>query len=491
MNEVKKTKEKKQKRILLAINGLSYTGAPRAVLNMCIVLLKNDFYVEVWSWYSGLFEKEFKKIGVTPHIIHPKRFEDREIKKQIFSFDMIIAHTICTHEIVQLYQERIPIIWYIHESKALLENLLNNYERALTFKQANNIYVVSEYIQQYMREEFGLYAEVLHNYVEDQYTETVHQVKKKNNKKINFLALGSIVNNKAYDVFIHAYTRMDKEYQEKCELHFAGAAFDSMYCRELLLEIESYHNIHYDGEMTDREKLLKLIDKSDVIVVASRDESCSLVALEAGMMKKPIIVSENVGAKYMIDQENGWIVSTGSVEDLRKVYQDIIDNQEQLDEKGEKSRQHYLATSTLEIYENNLLMEIKRYMPTHKSLYAIQHATKKIKCLYNRKRAEYPFSTEYIKKNSAIIVYGAGISGREWYFYLKKIHSCKVKLWVDKNFKNMESPVVSPDEILHCKFDFILIAVNDETLYSEIKIDLINMGVPLEQIKWAKSIAVF
>lgn len=53
------------------------------------------------------------------------------------------------------------------------------------------------------------------------------------------------------------------------------------------------------------------------MVVPSRDESCSLVALEGAMMSKPLILTENIGAKYILDENSGWLVKTGSVDSLK------------------------------------------------------------------------------------------------------------------------------------------------------------------------------
>ncbi|WP_139025413.1 glycosyltransferase family 4 protein [Acetonema longum] len=56
----------------------------------------------------------------------------------------------------------------------------------------------------------------------------------------------------------------------------------------------------------------------DAFVIVSRDESCSLVALEWAMMGTPLIVSGNVGA------DNGWVVETGTHKSLLKQFLDRL-----------------------------------------------------------------------------------------------------------------------------------------------------------------------
>jgi glycosyltransferase involved in cell wall biosynthesis len=97
------------------------------------------------------------------------------------------------------------------------------------------------------------------------------------------------------------------------------------------------------------------MSNSDVVVVPSRDESCSLVALEGAMMGKPLIVTENVGAKYLVNDLNGWVVRTEDEVSLRKAFIEAIDKPELLKAMGKASRIEYLKTSTYEIFEKRFI----------------------------------------------------------------------------------------------------------------------------------------
>ena len=78
-------------------------------------------------------------------------------------------------------------------------------------------------------------------------------------------------------------------------------------------------------------------------MIPSLDESCSLVVLEGAMMGKPLVVSENVGAKYLVDESNGWIVKTGDIESLIEAFTSIIKNPSQLSSMGKASRKKYFG----------------------------------------------------------------------------------------------------------------------------------------------------
>ena len=96
------------------------------------------------------------------------------------------------------------------------------------------------------------------------------------------------------------------------------------------------------------------LSEMDVVVVASRDESCSLVVLEAAMLSKPIIVTENVGAKYMVMPDNGMIVKTGDVGSLREAIVKMINNKGRLAEMGKRSRLYYDEKANMDIYRKEM-----------------------------------------------------------------------------------------------------------------------------------------
>lgn len=56
------------KKILLLSHELSYTGAPNSLLRIAKVLIKNNFYVEVWSLSDGSFKEEFNKNNIKVYI---------------------------------------------------------------------------------------------------------------------------------------------------------------------------------------------------------------------------------------------------------------------------------------------------------------------------------------------------------------------------------------------------------------------------------------
>lgn len=346
-------------RVLLVTPELEYTGALQSYRRMCKVLNTNGFEVRAVSYKNGPFAKELDKIGIHVEVIDFPMIREKEIIRYIKQFDLVLANTIETYKIADIAQNYVPTIWYVREADNLPEFFDKDPGRREAFERAKNIYVVSEYAQEYVVNNFNENVRVLHNCVEDEANSTGQIKKEKTN--IRFLALGTIEERKGYDIFLHAYMQLPEKLRNSCELHFAGRLLDSAkwFYEPLLDEITNYPNIVYHGEVNDRIQINKLIRECDCMVVASRDESCSLVVLEAAMQSKPVIVTENVGAKYLITPECGWCIRTGQVEALRKIYEQILLTDQNLQKMGEEARKRYLETSTYEIYERNFLETIR------------------------------------------------------------------------------------------------------------------------------------
>jgi len=320
-------KMRNNKKILMVIHDLSYGGSIYSARRICKVIKKNGYDVDVWSYLEGDFEKEFAEIGIKPTIIDKERvYNNKKIKKSIRKYDLVIVNTIVPYAVADIAKNIVPTIWYIREAQNLPWQFLKyDMRRTYALRRAENIYTVSEYAQEFIMDNYNKNVQVVHNCVEDEY---INYSKKREEGKIRFLALGTVEKRKAFDVFVDAYLNLEEKDREMSEAYFAGRLLKTGvdFYEPLLERIKDNPGINYCGEIKDHNKLMQLIADSDVIVVPSLDESCSLVALEAIMMGKPLIVSENVGAKYVVKQENGWVFKTGDVSELSYIYKKYLKN---------------------------------------------------------------------------------------------------------------------------------------------------------------------
>lgn len=160
---------------------------------------------------------------------------------------------------------------------------------------------------------------------------------------------------KAIDIICPAFASLDTD---KAELHIIGKILED--AAETKQKYQNNSNIIWHGAINNSQQKNQLFNQMDVFIIPSRDESCSLVAIEAAMLSKPIVVSKNVGAKYLIDEGvNGFIVKTEDINDLSQKMQYFIDNKDKIPAMGQKSRENYLQTSTMEVFEKNIIHAIE------------------------------------------------------------------------------------------------------------------------------------
>ena len=356
---ITKSEKPHTRRILLYSHELTYTGAPHSLLRIARILKKAGYDLEVWAPEAGAFSSEFEASGIKVSIVPYKDLSTADSIKNISSFDLAIANTVICHRFYDVAHKLIPTIWFIREAHNLPEICDSVPLRRNLLCSSPDLYCVSEYAKEFISSHYNSKVQVIHNCVEDYYTPADSSLK--NIKQVNFIAIGTFNKRKAFDVCYEAFSSLPKVQKEKAHFYFAGRLNESSkdFWKPLIKKISSNPYTTYLGEITDTAQKISVFKDMNVFVVVSRDESCSLVALEGAMLGKPLIVSENVGAKYIVDDKSGWIVKTGDIASLREVLSDIIQNPQQLIPMGANARNNYLQTSTISIYETNILKMVR------------------------------------------------------------------------------------------------------------------------------------
>lgn len=366
--------ENKRKRVLLVTPELAYTGALQSFRRIAIVLQKNHYVIDIWSYLDGPYKEEFEKVGLRVRIVPENSIDENFINQEVTGYNLIIANTVVTYKVADIAQHIVPVVWYIREAQNLPEFFWKK-EREIALRRARKVYSVSEYAQDFIAKNYNSNTHVVHNYVDDVFESAKDSLLPKNKEdKIRFLALGTIEKRKGYDVLLQGFLSLPVQIRQRCELHFAGRLWNGAkdFYPQILKIAEENDDIIYHGELRDRSAIHGLIRDSDVVVVPSRDESCSLVALEAAMMGRPLILSENIGAKYVVDEGSGWVIKTADIESMKNAYITVVQNVDKLPSMGQHARTNYLNTSTYEIYEKNILEMVRNNIALHPYLYRIQ-----------------------------------------------------------------------------------------------------------------------
>lgn len=345
----------KKKKILFISPEMIYSGAPRSLLRMCKTAVWLGYGVEVWSAKGGPFTEEFRKIGISVRIVPEEEADSEKCHSWIEECGMAVCNTIMTSRFAEICCQYIPTVWYIREATNIPDFIVNHFEREYLLKKSLDIYCVSEYAKKALEPFTENPVHVVHNCVEDE-TDLAQDYIPGSGDTVKFVQFGTMEYRKGYDVLLAAYQNMPESYKEKAELYFAGGFINSgtPFCSYLFRQMEGESHVHYLGLIKGEEKKIQTLSGMDVVVVASRDESCSLVALEGTMLSKPLIVTENVGANYMVSDENGMIVKTGDPDSLMRAMMQLIDRKEELKSMGEASRRKYEESAGMEAYMESM-----------------------------------------------------------------------------------------------------------------------------------------
>lgn len=94
----------------------------------------------------------------------------------------------------------------------------------------------------------------------------------------------------------------------------------------------------------------------------------------------------------------------------------------------------------------------------------------------------FPF--ELVEKGTKIVIYGAGRVGKSFYRQVKYTDYCEILAWVDKKVDEKSSLLKKVDVLSYLKFDYIVIAINNEKTVNAIKNHLNAFGVDENKLIW-------
>ena len=124
--------------------------------------------------------------------------------------------------------------------------------------------------------------------------------------EIRFLFSGATIYRKGFDLLLDAFAQVQAE-KPGVELRIIGPRGDSF----SLLGERTLPNISVVGSVGQRE-LAEEFRRADCLVLPSRNDSYGMVVAEALAAGLPVLVTEMVGAKALVEPgRNGWIIPAG------------------------------------------------------------------------------------------------------------------------------------------------------------------------------------
>ncbi len=252
-----------------------------------------------------LFKKIIKKHGL-PHVIYSHFFG-------------------CTAMGVKLKEKYNISLVGIEHAARFNEDVLDSstlYGARYAYTHTDMTIVVAETLRESLYRHFKLETKVVHNMANQRFfTGRVYPDRK---EKLSFVATGSLIYRKGYDVLIAACEKMNIS-REKWELKIIGGGEEKENLQEQINRANLQKNIHLVGQK-DKEDIIELLINSNVFVLPSRNENFSVAVLEALACGLPVIASICGGIRECIDEKNGLLFPVDDVDALANALQYMIES---------------------------------------------------------------------------------------------------------------------------------------------------------------------
>lgn len=260
-------------------------------------------------------------------------------------------------------------IKYLTRESAVLSTFINNYQSMkrlrsiayiLAFKRFEKIICQSFYMQLDLVANYNVKPEkviVINNPIDvDRIRLLSLESDLINTDYLSILVIGRIVRDKGYDLLIEALSKVKiKDY------------------KVIILGDETPENPGYYEQIIDlinrkgiNEKIIfhgfeknpyKYIRQSDVLVVSSRSEAFSNVAIESNSLGLPVIAFNCPGgmSEIIIDNFNGWLVEDGNTEQLANKIEGFSKEKFSSQDIIKYTIDKYHLKRIIPLYENEIL----------------------------------------------------------------------------------------------------------------------------------------
>ena len=153
------------------------------------------------------------------------------------------------------------------------------------------------------------------------------------------LYLGRIHKRKGIDTLVKAFFLLSKD---RCDARLVIAGPDDGFLSTLERDVRSLNlkdKVSFTGPL-NRRQVLAALNEASVVVYPSIQEGFPIVPLEAGIMEKPIIVSDDPAMNYVREGGFGLTIEYGNTIQLKEALETILNNPEASRKLGANGREY-------------------------------------------------------------------------------------------------------------------------------------------------------
>lgn len=174
------------------------------------------------------------------------------------------------------------------------------------------------------------------------------------------LFMGRLNSLKGPDLLLRAFANTAKE-NNTYHLIYAGpdaGMLDNL--KNMATELGIANRVHFVGAVSGPNKAY-VYDKASFLVVPSRQEAMSIVVLEAGILGKPALITDQCGFNE-VQQIHGGKVVPATVEGLQAGLKQLMLEPLQLNEMGQNLKNHIMQNYTWDIIVQKIISIYKQIL---------------------------------------------------------------------------------------------------------------------------------
>ncbi len=204
------------------------------------------------------------------------------------------------------------------------------------FKWVNHVVTICKSSKEYMKNVYGLDCSCIINGIEDIKVDIKKKYSELDNN-IHIAIVASIQRRKGQEIAVRALADVSEQERKKIKLHIFGDGDEFENLKLLIEKSNLKKNVILYGAILDVEKYLPLMD---VFMLPSRADTVPVAIIEAMRAGLPIFAS-NVGEIPDMIGGCGKLIEP-TLESVRYLYMDLLKENYNLQELGNKSREKFL-----------------------------------------------------------------------------------------------------------------------------------------------------
>lgn len=383
--------------ILIISRDASRTGAPVLLLNSLRWITRNSEYKflllfceggELLSEFSSIGEVilwpdvmtlGFKKSKVRYFLFRSLKkilgFDDRMVfkgyfkkLKQSYNIRLVFSNTATNGSIIFYLKNLISskIIVYVHEGARILDHFNSHGFVSYNLNAADKVLTVSNAVKKTLLERYNIEKniQVIPGGVDTDYCfkENSRSLLKNEgipDDAIILMSCGWLDLNKGADFFIQI-ARVLSLKNEKLHFIWLGGDSQNPVYEYLKFDIEKLNLSDRITLLTSRDNAIDYINLADIFLMLSREESFSMVTIEAGLARKPVLCFENSGGPIeIVNCDPRFIIPYADINKMSERIEYLINNKNERLKMGEFLYQRVINNYTIEKNASALLDVIK------------------------------------------------------------------------------------------------------------------------------------